>query len=227
MRWTSWYHSVALVGADGSGKSTQVELLRRMLVQRPRRVQVFAVHPFGRKLLRVGTNSPVLPVSANVGPLREKPRLLRRVVAVADVLDIAFYLWLVHTRAAFAALIGGREVWLIGDRSIDDVLIKHRRQGTLSKRVAELIRGLVPRFEVTLWLQVEPQVGMRRDGDFDLSYYEELYAAYSAAAEQYGWRVVSEHGRTPEEVHASVVEGLDLTSTSSNGYQGKLQKISV
>jgi thymidylate kinase len=159
--------------------------------------------------------------------LREKPSLLRRVVAVADVLDIAFYLWLVHTRAAFAALISDREVWLIGDRSIDDVLIKHRRQGTLSKRVAELIRGLVPRFEVTVWLQVEPQVGMRRDGDFDLPYYEELYAAYSAAAEQYGWRVVSERGRTPEEVHASVVERLGLISTNPHGYQGRLREIPV
>lgn len=223
MRWTRRYHSVALVGTDGSGKSTQAGLLRLLLAEGPRRARVFAVHPFGRKLLLVGTNSPILPVPADAGPLREKPRLLRRIVAAADILDIALYLWLVHARAALATLVDGREVWLVGDRSMDDILVKHWRQGTLSGRTAALIRGLVPRFEVTVWLRVEPRVAMARDNDFDPSYYEKLYAAYSAAAERFDWRVVPEQGRTPEGVHAGVVEELGLVATGPNG-QGALRR---
>jgi hypothetical protein len=184
---------------------------------------VFAVHPFGRKLLHVGTDSPVLSTRADARPLRKKARLLRRMVAAADILDVALYLWLIHIRAFVVALSGGRQVWVVGDRSMDDLLIKHRRLGTLSKRTAELIRGFVPRFEVTVWLRVEPRVAMERDRDFDLSYYEELYAAYSAAAERFGWRVVPERRRTTEGVHVSIIEELDFVYPGLKARQDVLQ----
>ena len=73
-----------------------------------------------------------------------------------------------------------------------------------------MIRRLVPQFDVSVWLQVEPRVAMARDNDFDLPYYEELHTAYSAAAGWLGWRVIPEQGRTPEEVHAAVAEELGL-----------------
>jgi thymidylate kinase len=220
MRRPAHYRSVALVGTDGSGKSTQAELLRRLLEEVPRRVRVFAVHPFGRKLLRVGVSSQILRTSAGEKPSENRRRLLRRLVAAADMLDVAIYLWLVCARAASAALFGVREVWVIGDRSMDDVLVKHRREGTLSSRRAALIRRLVPEFEVTIWLEVAPRVAMARDHDFDLCHYEELYEAYSAAATQFGWRVVREAGRDPEGVRASIVEeltqaGLNLDARES------------
>ncbi len=97
---------------------------------------------------------------------------------------------------------------------MDDVLIKHWNRGTLSKRTVTLIRSIVPRFGMTVWLEVESQVAMERDGDFAFSYYEELYAAYSAAARWFGWRVVREGGRDRQAVHASIVEELALTGSS-------------
>jgi thymidylate kinase len=203
-----------LVGTDGSGKSTQVELLRQLLFERPRRTRVFAVHPFGRKLLRVGVSSQILRASADEKLSEKRPRLLRRIVAAADMADIAIYLWLVRARAAFAALFGAQEVWVIGDRSMDDVLVKHHREGTLSSSMATLIRRLVPEFEVTIWLAVDPQVAMARDNDFDLRHYEELYEAYLAAAKQFGWRVVREAGRDPEGVRASIVDELTQAGLS-------------
>jgi thymidylate kinase len=133
---------------------------------------------------------------------------LQRLVAVADMIDVAIYLWLVLVRGVFATLFGDREVWVIGDRSMDDVLVKHQRQGTLSSKMATLIRSLVPEFQVTIWLEVAPQVAMARDNDFELDHYEELYEAYSAAAKQFGWRVVREASRGPEGVRARIVEEL-------------------
>lgn len=208
MRWPARYRSVALVGGDGSGKSTQADLLRRRLNEGSRRARVLTVHPFGRKLLRVGVSTPILRASANGKRSEGSPGFLRQVVAAADILDIAIYLWLVRVRATFAALFSDREVWVVGDRSMDDVLVKHRREGALSHSVVDSIRRLVPHFEVTIWLEVAPEVAMARDNDFDLPYYERFYKAYSATARQFGWRVVREADRDPEGVHASIVEEL-------------------
>jgi thymidylate kinase len=184
--WLARYRSVALVGIDGSGKSTQSKLLRRLLDEGPDKARVFVVHPFGRKLLRVGVSSPLLQSSSDSKRLAKRPRLLHRLVAVADIMDVAIYLWLVRVRGAFATLFSDREVWVVGDRSMDDILVKHQRQGTLSSKTGALIRSLVPEFQVTIWLEVAPHVAMARDNDFELDHYEELYEAYSAAAKRFG-----------------------------------------
>ncbi len=168
------------------------------------------MHPFGRKLLRVGVRAPILSTSAAGKRSKKPPGILSRLVAAADVMDIALYLWLVHARATLSTFFGGREVWLVGDRSMDDVLIKHWNRGTLSRGAVTLIRRIVPRFGVTVWLEVEPQVAMDRDGDFALSYYEELHTAYSTVAKWFGWRMVREAGKDPQAVHASIVEALAL-----------------
>ena len=169
---------------------------------------VFAVHPFGRKLLRVGVNSPLLQSSEYHGSSERRFGLLRRLVAMADILDVATYLWLVRVRSTLAARLGDQECLVVGDRSMDNVLVKHQRQGTLSGRLAALIRRLVPQFRLTIWLEVSPEVAMARDNDFDLRHYEKLYGAYSTAAKRFGWQVVREDGRGPEEVCASIVEEL-------------------
>jgi len=209
MRRAARFRSVALVGFDGSGKSTQSKLLRRALEEGPEKARVFVVHPFGRKLLRAGVSSPVLlRTTSKEKPSDRRHALIRRLVATADMMDIAIYLWLVVLRAALAALFDDREVWVVGDRSMDDVLVKHQRQGTISGKMMTKLRRLVPGFQLTIWLEVAPQVAMARDNDFELDYYEELHAAYSSAAERFGWRVVREAGRRPEEVRVRIVEEL-------------------
>lgn len=215
MRWKRHYRSVALVGVDGSGKSTQAERLRRLLVER-NGARVFAVHAFGRKLVRVGISSPVFTAPSETGQLRRNPGALRRIVAAVDILDIALYLWFVRVRVVLATLFGDREVWLVGDRSLDDVLIKHLRRGTISKRTVALVRRLVPRFETTIWLETEPSIAMARDKDFDLSYYEELHAEYSAAAQRFGWKVTRGPGRPVESVFAAITEELGLEMPDPN-----------
>ena len=180
---------------------------------------MFAVHPFGRKLLRVGVSSPLLRGSANGRSSGKRYELLRRLVATADILDVAIYLWLVRARSTLAALFGNREIWVVGDRSMDDVLVKHQRKGTLSSGMAALIRKLVPGFRLTIWLEVSPKVAMARDNDFDLRYYEELYEAYSTAAKRFDWLVVREEGRGPEGVCMCIVEELAQAGISPDSQE--------
>ncbi len=206
---------------------------------------MLVVHPFGRKLLRVGFNSPVLPESGGRGGGRELG-LLRKLIAAADIIDVALYLWLAHLVAAAAALVEDREVWLVGDRSFDEVLVKHWHRGILSWRMAERVRRLVPGFGVTIWLEVKPEVAKVRDGDLDLASYKKLCEAYSVAAERFGWQVVPhrrrnpdrrrsfapqmeaerrqnpdrrqypERGRPPESVFVAIVEALGLAIPGDN-----------
>jgi hypothetical protein len=135
---------------------------------------------------------------------------------VIELLDIALYVWLAYIWAFLLSLVlaqaGGRQVWLVSDRSFDDLLIKHRRRGTLSDRTLRWARRLTPVAEKTIWLQTPPTVAMARDGEFRASYYEELYGAYETAAREYGWAVVPTTDRSPEQVRTEVESVLWLAA---------------
>lgn len=196
--------SVAFVGVDGSGKSTQARVLRDLLATRGNRV--YLVHPYGRKFLPAGFSG-----SGDAGGdagrdvvRRPEPgssrlqRIPKAVVAAVDLLEIGVYLWVAYARARLAALVeSGREVWLIGDRSLDDVLVKHVRRGTFSWRVASSLRRLFPVFDTTIWLDLRPEIALLRDRDFPLPYYEGFRETYSAAARRFGWLKITDRRRAP------------------------------
>lgn len=192
--------TVALVGSDGCGKSTQAERLRRHLEAGGARVLI--VHPYGRKLL---------PRPRRLGVERQAvgPGLAARAYAVADVAEMAAYLWLAHLRAALRR----RPAWIVGDRSFDDVLTRHERVGSLGARTLRLARRLAPRFALTIWLDVRPDVACRRDGDHSRAFHEASARAYAAAAHRYGWHALALNGETEDEVFArirDVLAGRDL-----------------
>lgn len=214
-------HSVALVGMDGSGKSTQSTLLRQALMQQGGRVVL--IHPFGRKLLSIIPNRLTPQPAADQG--RTRPSPLARVAALAELVDIGLYLWAAAGTCLVLALSGQQDVWLVSDRSFDDLLVKHTRRGTLSRAARTLVRKLVPTADTTIWLQTEPGVAMERDHDFQAAYYEELYALYQAAAAEYGWQIVPTAGLSPHAVAACVVEELGLTTFQWSRERGVGQSI--
>lgn len=213
-------NSVAIVGMDGSGKSTQARLLCAEL--RGRGKHVVAIHPFGRKLL-------VFVPERLAGHESEDERLrsqaekrwrptggVQRIFAVMELMDIGLYIWLAYIWAFLLSLVvsltSRGEVWLISDRSFDDLLIKHRRRGALSAKTLRRARRLTPVAEETIWLKTPPGVAMARDGEFDASYYEELYAGYEFAAKEYGWVILPTTDRSMEQVRAEVESVLLLAA---------------
>lgn len=205
-RWRSHgLHGVALVGMDGAGKSTQISLLDQALTREGRRTVV--IHPFGHKFLRLpGT------LSLSKG-LRQRCRkdgrgLLRTAVTVAELCDIGLYLWGAFVRYTISAAFRSDDLWVLSDRSFDDLLVKHRARGTLSWSAAARIRRLVPRFQQTIWLDVDPDVAARRDQEFDPSYYEALYTTYRTAATQFWWQRVPIADHSPAVILRVVQEVL-------------------
>ena len=97
--------------------------------------QVLVIHPFGRKMLSFLPVKTAGRAGAGGGAgVSRRPTGLRQLVAAVELLDIAVYIWVAHIRCLALALRGECEVWLVSDRSFDDLLVKHWRLQTLSPR---------------------------------------------------------------------------------------------
>jgi dTMP kinase len=198
--------SVALVGIDGSGKSTQTELLEQRL--RTEGSSVVRIHPYGWKLLPLNARGPSLDGSSADGP--SSSRLGRQLIALAELVDLGVYLWLATARVWLSRVLRRRRTVLLSDRSAAATLVKHRRRGTFGPGIVDRWYRLVPTPRRTVWLRVDPAEAASRDGDFGIDYYEEHHARYHAASEEFGWTVVDASGRSVDEVHAELTRVLGL-----------------
>ena len=200
--------TVAFVGIDGSGKSTQVRMLGDRL--RERGAAVFVVHPYGSKLLgRVASGRPRPSRRLRVPTADERPRAAPA-IALADFAELAAYLWAKLLRARIKAILAPRrQVWVIGDRSFDDVIAKHRRRRALPPVMLDRVRNLAPKFARTILLDVAPQVAFKRDQDFALSYYESVAALHREAARAHGYAVLDVTGATRDEVFQGVLSLIE------------------
>jgi thymidylate kinase len=201
-------HAVAFVGIDGSGKSTQARTLADRL--RERGAVVVAVHPYGSKLLRPLASGRPEPARRQRLPTVDGRSRAAPAIALADFAEMAAYLWLNVLRARIKAIVAPqRQVWIIGDRSFDDVIAKHRRRRALPPVMLDRVRKLAPKFATTILLDVAPQVAFKRDADFALSYYESAASLYRKAAREHGYVVLDVTGADRDEVFHEVVRLLE------------------
>lgn len=201
----SHLRTVAIVGIDGSGKSTQVRLLARTLEDAGARV--VSVHPFGWKLLSLATSATTGP-PARAEAFGPRTGAMRQMVALAELADIGAYLWIAQLRFRMLSLVSARPAWLLSDRSAVDVLIKQRRRGLLGDAFLSWWQRILPQPQVTVWLRTDPEVARDRDREFPPSYYEDLHELYGEASEQFGWCVLDSSGRTSAAVHDELMRVL-------------------
>ncbi len=214
LRWKA--RSISLVGLDGSGKSTQVSYLREILQKQ--NFEVMVIHPFGWKILSFLSRSSIdLSTNGRDGKQGHSgPGLsarVRQLVTWIEVCDIALYVWFNFLLFLFYAFMMKKQVWLVSDRSFDDILVKHMYRKTLTPFVIKTIRRFIPRTGKTIWLQTDPTVAMKRDQEFPESYYRELEDCYFSAAKQFGWEIVPTTQRSPEAVLANMKAILNLPVT--------------
>ncbi len=204
-------HRVALVGMDGSGKSTQANSLFRLLIQQNR--QAFLIHPYGWKLLSFlsAYSRPKFIKTGEQSKTGKPPSVGNRLIAWIEAIDIGIYIWLAILRCYLSAWLYKKdEVWLVSDRSFDDLLVKHVRLRTFSPRAIAFLRQCVPAMDMTIWLKTEPVIAMKRDADFPPAYYEELHCAYQAAASRYEWQILPTEDRTRQEIFNEIVAFLGM-----------------
>jgi thymidylate kinase len=198
---------------DGSGKSTQVNYLIETL--RKQKTEVIVIHPFGWKIVSLLSRSPfhrsTNGTARKVGHSKSGLSVrLSQLVTWIEICDIALYVWVGFLQYFFYTFLMKRQIWLVSDRSFDDVLVKHMYRKTLTPFVIKMIRRLVPRTEKTIWLQTDPTVAMQRDQEFPKNYYDGLEECYGAAAKQFGWEVISTTDCSPDAVWGNVSGILGL-----------------
>lgn len=202
-------YTVALVGIDGSGKSTQAALLRDYL--QTCGYLTLGIHPFGCTLLGLRVSREGR--APEPGRTRMRVHPLALLAAWWEIFATILYLWTAHARTLGQRL-ASSEVWLVSDRSFDDVLLKHRRTGVLSARGARVLRRLVPRVMTTIWLRTTPETARARDGDFPPAYYHELHSLYTAAAAEYGWITVPTDDRLAVSIAADITQWVNRAARS-------------
>lgn len=205
----SRFHAVALVGIDGSGKSTQVGMLRVWLGQHGARVLV--IHPFGWKLLaRLPFHERFARHGVETDSATRGHGIIWKLLAVAEVADIGIYTWAAYAYCRIWTRLVAGDVWLISDRSYDEVLAKHKQRATLPGAFLELLRYLVPTPQFTVWLNTEPQLAMQRDAEFEEGYYRKFHSAYAELAKHRRWRVIVASQLNPADVFARLRTELGL-----------------
>ena len=130
------------------------------------------------------------------------------------------------TLAWYAEVVEGKILPFFGAKRLDDfspALFDRFKAGliggTLSPRLLASAQRLVPAVERTIWLHTEPEIAMRRDGEFSAGYYQELHAGYRLAAGQYGWDVIRTSGRPQDAIAADIgrLLGLDVWGRAADG----------
>jgi thymidylate kinase len=187
--------SVAFIGVDGSGKTTQARLLRDYLTHVG--ASVVEAHSYGLKLLRFVPGS-ARRGNGSHGPAATSAGTIARIYALAEMFDIALYAWAQYLWGHTKAFRSRQSCWLVSDRSFDDVLAKHLRLGTWPPSVLRAVRRLSPPIETTVWLRVQPEIAFVRDGDFSPPYYEHADSAYEQLSQWTKATIVSTSDIEPE-----------------------------
>jgi dTMP kinase len=190
---------ITFEGPDGSGKSTQIELLRGFLAEKGYEA-LLTREPGGT---RIGEMAREIVLDKNYKEMSPKTEMLLYAAARAQ-----------HTDEVIRpALESGRTV--ISDRYMDSSLVYQgygRGLGEAVEKVnAYATEGCVP--DATFLLKLNPSVGMNRiaSGDADrieresLTYHDAVYEGYLELERKYPDRIIGlDATHPPEEIHQVV-----------------------
>lgn len=195
--------SVAFVGIDGAGKSTQARMLCDLL--RARGARPISLHPYGRPILKVMHWG-----AATGGGGDQTQRPLATVLAWVDLAEILVYLWAQHARCALTTVLNSRDAWLVSDRSIDSTIVKHRLRHDLPDALLAFADRVAPHCQTTIWLRISPELAASRDRDFPLSSYIQMDEAHARAAVSRGWLVLPVDAASPDALFVTIADRLGL-----------------
>lgn len=202
---------ISFSGMDGSGKSTQIEMLCNRLLETGISVKqlafwdnvvAFAKHRagFSHKFLKSegGIGAPGNPVERNDKNNRAWYLTLGRYgLYVLDALNLG--------KVVAQARRSGASV-IIFDRYIYDQLATLPLELPLARAYARMVLRLVPRPDVAYLLDAEPAVARERKPEYPLGFLHEYRRSYHRLRDMAGLSMISPMG--VEEAHTAIMQRL-------------------
>ena len=192
---------ITISGLDGSGKSTQINLLEDRLTAEGKRVFYFHVVEFGiaNKIARLKSGADKDATKKSVIKANLFTVLLRR-----------FFMWidLFRFNNLVKKLRAAGYDYILSDRYFYDSILNVNYLYSKNKNL--IIERFLPRPDLAIYLEVHPEIIMEREKkpDQGRDYLDQKAELFRAKIEKWGLRII-DASKSEQEVFSDILKAMD------------------
>ncbi|MGD2072945.1 MAG: hypothetical protein PVG65_05610 [Candidatus Thorarchaeota archaeon] len=195
---------ISISGVDGSGKTTLSLYLMNIFAKNGRRVEYIHMTKWTmvNKLGRILKNTFGIERQELTSKKKKGVSIIKSIIKFMYIVDILlFYFYSIYMCKV-------RGIVLVCDRYFYDLGIQAIYIGMFNESFESIYWHLVPKPDISFLLDINPLVAKVREGDHDISYYENKRKLYIKRAKYWECEII--RGENKENVEKVVMNYLSL-----------------